>query len=422
MDVTSVPRPIPLSAVSRGLGLGQAADVWRDGWAQSEGQLHLMPDRWLSDEQISEACSFVGLEEEARRACLSTGRWVRASEETRRLAWHCYTSVFHGDPACRRRVKAWPMLPVELAPEAPLFYALVFLSGMPETRRRHRDLGVPESVSRDTLRDLPVWIAEYRRKHGVWGCDEITWLSRHFAGTLYRLGRLQFEMSHYLLDFHSFRHRVTGRVVTLAGEGMRFRSDGQFDGGHGMFDGRRAWTSRCRASGGYREGFPVADAGHVERRMVRLAEKSWTEVLARDDPVLFVHIPAASSGCGRLTSDACRESFEESLRFFPLYFPGHPFRAFTSISWLLDHQLSDYLPPESNIMRFQARFHLCPFPDADGRQIVDRVFGGPVADWDRSSEDTALKRAVAEHVRKGRRWRMGAGFFLAEELSAGVPI
>ncbi|MET0425840.1 MAG: acyltransferase domain-containing protein, partial [Actinoplanes sp.] len=82
------------------------------------------------------------------------------------------------------------------------FYVLVFLAALPAVRARHAELGVPELITRATLADLGNKMAIYRRTHGVGGLDRQSWLTRHFRGTLFRLGRLQFDMLGPVLDIH----------------------------------------------------------------------------------------------------------------------------------------------------------------------------------------------------------------------------
>ncbi|MFE9610561.1 acyltransferase domain-containing protein [Streptomyces sp. NPDC006012] len=91
-----------------------------------------------------------------------------------------------------------PVRPAERLAEAPAhagayFLAYVFLGAVPHVRAYHRDRGIPADVSRHTLADLGRAMAVYRRQHGHGGVQASDWLVRHFRGTLYQLGRLQFE-------------------------------------------------------------------------------------------------------------------------------------------------------------------------------------------------------------------------------------
>lgn len=73
------------------------------------------------------------------------------------------------------------------------FAAYVFVAALPHTRAYHRGRGIPPDVTRRTLTDLGRNMAAHRRRHGRGGVQAPEWLVRHFRGTLYRLGRLQYE-------------------------------------------------------------------------------------------------------------------------------------------------------------------------------------------------------------------------------------
>jgi hypothetical protein len=125
-------------------------------------------------------------------------------------------------------------------------------------------------------------------------------------------------------------------------------------------------------------------------------------------PVLEVHIP----GDGPLTDEACEASVRQARPFFAKHFPGERYEHATCRSWLLDPQLADHLPAETNILRFQRRFRpFGPTPDCDD-DVLEFVFHRPkgTADLDRLPQDTTLQRAVVAHLRAGHHWRAGCGW------------
>lgn len=71
------------------------------------------------------------------------------------------------------------------------------------------------------------------------------------------------------------------------------------------------------------------------------------------EPVLEIHVPRG----GKLLTEACTESMEQARDFFARYFPEHTYKVFVCQSWLLDDGLKEYLPEDSNILRFGALFH-----------------------------------------------------------------
>lgn len=78
-------------------------------------------------------------------------------------------------------------------PLGPYFAAYVFLAALPHTRAYHRARGIPAQITRRTLADFGRRMAVHRRRHGRGGVQSPRWLTLHFRGRLYQLGRLQFE-------------------------------------------------------------------------------------------------------------------------------------------------------------------------------------------------------------------------------------
>ncbi|MFE7486325.1 acyltransferase domain-containing protein [Kitasatospora sp. NPDC057541] len=215
---------------------------------------------------------------------------------------------------------------------------LLFTALAPYTRAHHRALDVPPEVTRSTLADLGRQLVVSRWR-GHSGLGNPRWLTLHFRGELFQLGRLQFQ-----------RRRLTGADAEAA-----------------------------RAAG--------AD--------------EWT---------LQVHIP---DHCGPLSPEACDRALDRARAFFPRYFPGEPYRNACVFSWLLDPQLADYLPDDSNILRFQRRFAPLRRP---GRPHVPEdtnplryVFGDVDRPLESLPRDTVVQRALVDHLRAGGHWYVCGG-------------
>jgi hypothetical protein len=133
--------------------------------------------------------------------------------------------------------------------------------------------------------------------------------------------------------------------------------------------------------------------------------------------VLMIHVPPI----GPLAAEASEQSIAEAARMFERCFPEEPVSAFVCRSWLLDPQLAEYLPEDSNILRFQRRFTLLPAvvsadPDDDDRDMMRTglsVFApdGPVMaeDLARVPQKTTLQRAFVAHLQSGRHWQKRTG-------------
>ncbi|WP_217544378.1 acyltransferase domain-containing protein [Streptomyces sp. GbtcB6] len=103
------------------------------------------------------------------------------------------------------------------APEAlgEYFLVYVFLMAVPHARAVHRARGIPDDVSRHTLADLGRGMALHRRRIGRGGlaARQAHWLTRHFCGRLYQLGRLQYERT-WLGDRTAQAIKAAGTDVT----------------------------------------------------------------------------------------------------------------------------------------------------------------------------------------------------------------
>ncbi|GAA0447894.1 hypothetical protein Ade02nite_60440 [Paractinoplanes deccanensis] len=174
----------------------------------------------------------------------------------------------------------------------------------------------------------------------------------------------------------------------------------------------------------------LADLGRnlaVDRRMNREGwpvMQSWLTLHARGgiyelgrlqhqrgDGAVSLHIPES----GPMTPAAVDASLDEARAFFPRHFPDERYTAFSCGSWLLDPQLLEYLPQDSNIARFQRRFELEPYQEPEGLdadvEVLRFVFRSLTTPLDQLPRDTRLRRAVVDHLKAGRHWRWRKGTF-----------
>ncbi|WP_210587498.1 acyltransferase domain-containing protein [Streptomyces sp. GESEQ-35] len=225
------------------------------------------------------------------------------------------------------------------------FAVYVFVAALPHTRAYHRARGIPADVSRRTLADLGRNMAVHRRRYGRGGLHVVSWLSNHFRGELYQLGRLQFE----------------------------------------------------RARLGERTGSALAAAGLD---------------VAPGTPCLNLHI---CDFHGPLAPAACDRSLALAREFFARHYPQERWQVAVCHSWLLDPQLKQYLPADSNVVRFQERFRAI-WNDREDLQRADTepvqfVFGNPDLPVESLPRRTSVERAVGDHLRAGGHWYIGHGWF-----------
>lgn len=371
---------------------------------------------FLTPAYLTAACAEVAMPDAAALATLAAARRVTAHPVAVALAWHYHRALFTSTSSLSspgERVY-WPPLDRLLGDDAALFNVLVLLAGLPETHTFYAARAIPPRVARDTLADIARLMTMHHRIHGRWGVDPryVGWLCRHLRGEIYHLARLQFEPGPFGLAARAFRHRATQVVIALGEDGIRYRADGQRDGAGGVYDPPGAWTAHLRWEPGAVVGSPILPTGAARQANVRLSLTAWQQVLAPGDPVLHVHIP---EGPPPLDPASCKQSFEEALAFFPRYFPEQPFAAFDCASWLLDAQLEALLPAASNLVRFQREMYLVPIP-SDGCSVFEYVFDRAPADLRRAPRDTALRRALLDHLLGGGHLRDGGCFLLPRDL------
>ncbi|MYT70427.1 MULTISPECIES: acyltransferase domain-containing protein [unclassified Streptomyces] len=159
--------------------------------------------------------------------------------------------------------------------------------------------------------------------------------------------------------------------------------------------------------------------GRLQFERHRLGKRTGAAVAAAGvgagpgDPCLSVHIPDFR---GPFTPRACDDSIARARDFFARHFPREPARAAVCHSWLLDGQLRQYLPADSNIVRFQERFTLLPArpgtaPEPSDDTPVAFVFGGTETPRAELPRRTSLQRAVLGHLDAGGHWYPGSGWF-----------
>ncbi|GAA1613617.1 MULTISPECIES: acyltransferase domain-containing protein [Kribbella] len=156
----------------------------------------------------------------------------------------------------------------------------------------------------------------------------------------------------------------------------------------------------------FRGAIYALDRLHFER------QRSWFDARthggpAPGEPVLGLHIPE-----GRLTPESVDAALDRARSFFRTHYPDEQYRFATCVSWVLDPQLTQYLPADSNIIRFQQRFTLLPGTDKDdSATVVEFLFKRPLTELDLLPRATTLQRAVVDHIHAGRSWKFRTGWF-----------
>lgn len=60
--------------------------------------------------------------------------------------------------------------------------------------RKNLERGIEKEITVNTLKDINIWLDNYKTQFGKAGLGEFHWLIHHYTGDLFRLGRLQFRI------------------------------------------------------------------------------------------------------------------------------------------------------------------------------------------------------------------------------------
>ena len=331
-----------------------------------------------------------GLDHRALAAVSAAARRVAADLDLRQVAWHLHRRLFDvPELGC-----PWggPVLPA-LGPEAGAVRLLVALSFVGRLRRAHQARGYPADVTSDTLRQLACFDANHRAVTGLPGLlvEQAPWLTTYFRHPYVRLGRLEFELRDGDPGCRIFRK--DGVVMVLADSGVRCTATGMV----AADDEATAWTT----AGEGRAGHPVDPGGRIQPDRIEL-DDGWQLLHASGGPLLHVHIPAG----GGLAWDACRESFRRARAFFQAHHGDRAIRLFTCHTWFLDAQVDAVLGRDSNPARF--RDHVWNLPTRPDAGSLWFVFLRATADPATLPRDSSMRRAFADFLARGGRWRGGA--------------
>jgi hypothetical protein len=133
------------------------------------------------------------------------------------------------------------------------------------------------------------------------------------------------------------------------------------------------------------------------------------------DWVISTHIPES----GPMTPELVADSFGRARAFFARHFPEYPTHLFHCHSWLLDPQLTEVLPAESNMVRFQQLWQLREDKNPGDGDAIFFVFRRR-GDVDPASlpQTTTLERAIVAKLLAGDHWYVRNGVIEQDRFPA----
>lgn len=403
-----------LSAAQAAEALGEPshAPALEIEWEQSQAALPAGRLPFLQPAFLQEWMAYGGFSpEQTDRACALAER-VENDPLLRRLAWHVNWRIFVSRDD--HWFAGWPRLEKALDGDAGLFFLLPAVDCLPRTASYHRGLGIPESITHDTCRELYTFNLNHAEAHdGLPGVllSQLIWLRHYTQQPYFRLGRYEFWLRKNREEELVLRRRAGGAVVALAPPGWRFDAAGNRPA-EGEPVGPGEWESLLLEDEHGWQGNPLHPRGYGLPGMVRFPKAEWDVVLREGDWVLDMHIPAG----GKMTPEAVHASFRQAADFFPRFYPAQPPKALRCWSWIYNPHLGEILPAESNLVHNLGDAYLIPV-DAGPTDGLSFMFYQEKFDAETAPRKTSLQRAILAYLERGGRWRNGAMFFLMDELA-----
>ena len=299
------------------------------------------------------------------------------------------------------------------------FFAL--LSTVHDEARALRRRGVPEDVIRSTVAGHSFSIHLFARSEGRPGFSvpRMNWCT-NFAppSHLLTIGRFNFAPGRFWYPIRVFRSAAGSYRVLMCG--TRLHRSGLILGSPNATDEDGAYDADFVETDTFYEGYPPApvtpgEPARVQKTRLRLLKSGWTQVLKPGDGFLVTHIPAELPFGHELQLASYRRAREIYARCYP----DLGIRAIHCRSWLLAPQMQAFLPPDSNLVRFQ-RDHLLYPCECDGRSVFSHLFLRPVERCEDLPERTAMERGVKALYLSGGVLYETAGFNLTHEANDPV--
>ena len=386
------------------------APHWESSQAEfpEDGLFFLRREVWMQNRAL---CGF-GSEYDQRFQRVADE--IEKSEAFRHLVWHMYWRVFRS-PVPAQLANSWPEIAM-LGDDAGLPGLLVALSWAPLLLEYHRQLGLPEEATLETLRQVQVFCEiNYRRafggRPGIFP-GQLSWLKSYLKNPYLRIGRFEYCLQPASDSLLMYRHRSSGQVIALCEAGMQFTAAGFRLGSPEEYEQEPdSWVSTLEFPAGAVCGNPILPQGYALRKTLTLPLNQWEQVFSRGDDCLRMHIPAG----GRMTPECCGESLKRARDFFRKYFPQRNIRAVTCASWIFNPDLEEIMPKGANLTAFQRELYLYPVASGpwDGLWFIFLKTGKPDATF---PCETDLQRRILAFIESGRRWRCGGMVILLEDI------
>lgn len=375
-----------------------------------EALKHLPPEGpfFLRPEWVQSHARALELDADTEASLLKAAEIIGANQGIAAISWYAYQAIFKdtsglkipNDNLFAESMGDKQKGCVNLLPALALYDRVIAL---------HRKLGISEDITHDTLCFSESLLA-YRAISPGPGLLYLGWLHNYLTreNPLVRVGRMVYR----LMNTHPYvevYRSAEGATLALAKPGHAFTRDGYL---YQKFEDPEGWTSRLIKDDKQIVGTPISPYGMASRQEVALNADKWKLVMGTDEYYLDMHIP----GGGKMTLEACRDSFERAFELFPKWFPDKPPRAIVSVSWIFNTQFEE-ASPDSNLAKLDRECYLFPAPST-GRDGMLFLFSREYKDeeLDQAPRDTSVRRTMLDILKSGQRLRRSGMFILKEDL------
>lgn len=275
---------------------------------------------------------------------------------------------------------------------------------------RHKDLGLPPSVTTETVRgigrELFEALAEY--PEALW--HKLGWTSHYSRNTMFKTGIFVYQLERISekLPVWVYKERVSGKVAALAAEGVEVNSEGLVC----QKNIPPKWVAKFAQTSTTVSGNYVDPSGYITQKRLSLSLKEWENVLAPGDLTAGIHIPP---GCS-MTGENCKASLQKASEVIQKYLSRLGIRSFTCMSWVFSPEWRILLP-ESNLARLAREVYLFPIYAAPTAGI-NFVFRKAPEELDlrTAPRQTRLQRIMLERLEEKKPLYAGGMFMLLEDV------
>ena len=279
---------------------------------------------------------------------------------------------------------------------------------VPLLRVQHQSLGLPESVTAESCRDLG-HRARVMSELPDALLRHLHWIGKYHREIMFKTGLFVYlveEMSE-TLPVWAFRSRIDSKVMALAGDEVRVDQSGLICAD----DAPPAFVTHFERTADTVSGHWVDPNGRITRECLTLPTADWETVLGPGMVSAGIHIPPGRPMC--LTD--CGDSLRAAADVIRGCLASQGIKCFVCRSWILNPEWLELLP-DSNMAQFMREVYLFPIKSSPTAGI-DFVFNQPAAELDLKTapRKSRLQRIMLEHLEQNKPLHAGGMFLLLED-------